>query len=71
MDLYTTTALQNTRHQNLLAEADAARLASDAKPRADVGSLIRAAGERLTGLVSEARSARVARTSPHKAAAHS
>jgi hypothetical protein len=71
MDLYTSTALQNTRHGDLLAEADAARLAADGKTRSGVGSLVRSAGEKLTGLFSEARSARVVGTSPRAAAAKS
>ena len=71
MDLYTKTALTNTRHSDLLAEAHAARLAADGRPRTGVGSLVRAAGDRLTTIVSEARSRRVVRASPRKAAASS
>ena len=70
MDLYTSTALQNTRHNDLLAEADAARLAADGKPHG-LRVALRAAGAQLAGFVSEARSARVVQTAAHKAPANS
>ena len=71
MDRYTSTALQSTRHQDLLAEADAARLAADGKARTGIGSLVRSAGDKLTGMFSESRSARVVGTSSRAAAAKS
>jgi len=70
MDLYTSTALQNTRHQDLLAEANAARLADDGTPRG-LAAVVRTARGHLAGMISEVRSARVVRTAQHKAAANS
>jgi len=70
MDLYTSTARQNTRHHDLLAEADAARLVAGGQPRG-LRAVVRAAGVQLAAIVSEARSARVVRTSARKASANS
>ena len=70
MDLYSKTTLANTRHHELLAEADAARLAAAARTGGRL-TIVRAAGVRLAEIVSGARAARVVRTSSHEARARS
>ena len=66
MDIYSKTAFVNTRHHDLMAEADAARLAATVTTPGP-GAMIRATGERLARIVSEARAARVVRPLPHEA----
>ena len=67
MDLYTRTTMTNTRHQDLLAEAKAARLASaDREPGTHAIVPISA----LTGFVSRFRTPRVTVTA-REAHAHS
>lgn len=70
MDLYAATALHNAHRRELLAEAEAARLAAQIKPNG-LGDRVRSAGGRLAAVISEARGARVVRHVPHKAASHS
>ena len=71
MDLYTRTALTNTRHQDLLNEAANDRLTGDARA-ADITSAVRSVGGSLIGRIAAVtHQVRTARTSPRKAAAHS
>ncbi len=57
MDLYTKTVLTNTRHSDLLAEADAARLADDGRPGA--GAQLRTAATRFVNRITKARTGRL------------
>jgi hypothetical protein len=70
MDLYTRTALTNTRHSDLLREADAARLAADGAP-AGIGMAMRARSDRLRSLIAKPRPTRTSAPSLRKAPIHS
>lgn len=70
MDLYTKTALTNTRHHDLLAEADAARLAAEGAPDRTPGK-VHGVGARLAGVLAAARVPSIVHHRHHGAPAHS